>query len=240
MCLSFVLRASQGWFECSWDEEGRPIPSGLESSISQHYLDYVDVILHEFAGKVQMRFSGKIAFPPPEFWSCVLDVLQACDIPRLNFRSNPRFQASTPSMSRGHLPTWAAAMDMLQVGPGNSLAHTDALAVSAVWGRSCDRPPFAVGVAPYINQTVWPYVAAHNVILSHLKAVMRFKELQVRNQKGVGVATCDTHEGRRDEVVIWEPQKDSCTTWILDGNAALCCREFHRDICVFHASSIHG
>jgi len=36
----------------------------------------------------------------------------------------------------------------------------------------------APGVAPYTNQTVWPYIAAHNVILAHLAAVIKFRELQ--------------------------------------------------------------
>jgi hypothetical protein len=31
-----------------------------------------------------------------------------------------------------------------------------------------------------MNQAVWPYVAGHNVILAHLRAMMRFRELQVR------------------------------------------------------------
>lgn len=39
------------------------------------------------------------------------------------------------------------------------------------------------GVAPYTNQTVWPYIAAHNVILAHLAAVIKFRELQVRGDQ---------------------------------------------------------
>jgi len=36
----------------------------------------------------------------------------------------------------------------------------------------------ASGVAPYTNQTIWPYIASHNVILAHLEAVIKFRELQ--------------------------------------------------------------
>jgi len=99
----------QGWFECKWGAQGRPVPTGLSSKIAKHFVNYAELILREFAGKV----SDFYTFNEP--WT----------------------------------------FTFLGTGYGH-----------------------APGVAPYNDNAIWPYVAAHNVILAHLKAVQKFRELQ--------------------------------------------------------------
>lgn len=43
----------QGWYDCTWGEDGTPIPTGMKSTVAKEFLAYAELLLQEYGDKVK-------------------------------------------------------------------------------------------------------------------------------------------------------------------------------------------
>lgn len=44
----------QGWYDCTWGEDGTPIPTGMKSTVAKEFLAYAELLLQEYGDKVRL------------------------------------------------------------------------------------------------------------------------------------------------------------------------------------------
>ena len=45
----------QGWYECTWDSDKKPVPTGMKATVVKEFLSYAEILLKEYGQKVTLE-----------------------------------------------------------------------------------------------------------------------------------------------------------------------------------------
>ena len=51
----------QGWYECTWDSNKKPVPTGMSATVVNEFLSFAEILLKEYGQKVTLESSRRLA-----------------------------------------------------------------------------------------------------------------------------------------------------------------------------------